>query len=505
MLIYLINIDDYALRLNVTVKAAVVRLPGEVTMSELSASLSVDSVPGRSDTGMRHFLELIWQALGGRPALLENVAQHGHGGLPSVFAVTDLATASIAAAGLALAELIGMEAGTPLPRVGVDRRLASFWFGFALRPQGWELPPVWDPIAGDYQSADGWIRLHTNAPHHCAAALSVLGVPADKAAVAAAVSRWSADELEAAVVAAKGCAATMRSQADWLRHPQGRAVGEEPLLHWATFPADGRSGWALRRDRPLAGIRVLDLTRVLAGPTATRFLAGYGASVLRIDPPFWDEPALEPELTVGKQCAGLDLRRPGDVQRLEALIAEADIMVHGYRADALAGLGLDAACRRRLNPALIDVSLDAYGWTGPWRDRRGFDSLVQMSCGIAEAGMRLLGRDRPTPLPVQALDCATGYVMAAAAIRALAQRRQSGAGAEIRLSLARVARLLMSLPPAADMSATLQAESAADLAPALEATAWGPARRLAPPLTVDAADMRWDRPAGRLRVAAAAW
>ncbi|HWT98232.1 MAG TPA: CoA transferase [Terriglobales bacterium] len=475
----------------------------DLPFSDLSASASSRS--NVADAGMRAFLAEIWRALGGRADLIDSVAQTGSGSLPSVFPVTDLATASIAAAGLAVAELLAQRTVTTQTRVIVDRRLASFWFGLSLRPQGWELPPVWDPIAGDYAAADGWIRLHTNAPHHRAAALGVLGVPAEKAAVAAAVSRWPADELEAAVVAAKGCAATMRSQADWLQHPQGRAVGAEPLLHWRDFPAGGQSGWMPRPDRPLAGIRVLDLTRVLAGPTATRFLAGYGATVLRIDPPFWDEPSLEPELTVGKTCAGLDLRRAPDLACLEALITEADILVHGYRADALATFGLDTAGRRRLNPALIDVSLDAYGWSGPWHNRRGFDSLVQMSCGIADTGMRLLGRERPTPLPVQALDCATGYVLAAAAMRALSRRLESGAGAEIRTSLARIARLLMTVLPDATMPAALPAETAEDLASATEATAWGPARRLKPPLIVAEAPMRWDKPAGRLRSGEAVW
>ena len=469
-----------------------------------SASLTTSHPAAAPGPGTQRFLADIWQALGGRADLLAAVRETGSGNLPSVFPVTDFATASIAAAGLALAELRALQ-GASLSDVVVDRRLASFWFNFTLRPQGWELPPAWDPIAGDYQAADGWIRLHTNAPHHRAAALGVLGVAADKAAVAAAVSRWPADELEAAVVAAKGCAATMRSQTDWQQHPQGHAVAAEPLLHWANFPADPRSDWMPLPERPLAGIRVLDLTRVLAGPTATRFLAGYGATVLRIDPPFWDEPSLEPEMTVGKTCAGLDLRETADLRRLEELVAQADIMVHGYRADALTALGLDAERRRALNPALIDVALDAYGWTGPWRNRRGFDSLVQVSCGIAASGMRLLGRDRPTPLPVQALDCAAGYVMAAAAIRALTQRRRTGVGAAIRTSLARIAHLLMTAAPGAEMGAPLLEETAADLDPTPERTAWGPAKRLKSPLAVAEAKMSWDIPCGPLRSHMAAW
>ena len=165
---------------------------------------------------------------------------------------------------------------------------------------------------------------------------------------------------------------------------------------------------------------MLDLTRVLAGPVATRFLAGFGADVLRIDPPEWDEPAVVPEVTLGKRCARLDARTDDGRAHLRRLLAEADVLVHGYRPGVLDSLlGVDADGRAELRPGLVEVCLDAYGWTGPWSARRGFDSLVQMSSGIAEAGMRWAGRDVPTPLPVQALDHATGYLMAAEVIDGL--------------------------------------------------------------------------------------
>jgi crotonobetainyl-CoA:carnitine CoA-transferase CaiB-like acyl-CoA transferase len=449
------------------------------------------------------FASEIWAALGGDAQSLEALSFSGAGALPSVFPVTDLAVAAVGVAGLALAEMIA--AGSPsLPRVTADRRLASFWFGTSVRPQGWAVPPAWDGVAGDYQAADGWIRLHTNAPAHRAAALSVLGVPAEKPRVAAAVVTWEVDRLEAAVLAAGGCAATMRSAADWAAHPQGQAVAAEPLLHRAVLGQGSPPDWPVRSTRPLAGIRVLDLTRVLAGPTATRCLAGYGAHVLRIDPPFWDEPALAPEMTLGKACARLDLRCPEDLATLQRLIAEADVLIHGYRPGALAGFGLDAAGRRALNPTLVDVALDAYGWTGPWQARRGFDSLVQMSTGIADAGMRGFQRDRPTPLPVQALDMATGYVMAAAALRGLSLRRSTGQGMEARASLARMATLLMSPHPfKAASPAPLAPETPADWDETVEETAWGPAQRLRAPVLVEGCAMRWDRAAGPLGAAGA--
>ena len=448
------------------------------------------------------FLVDIWRGLGGNAALLAQVEMAGEGALPSVFAVSDLAAGSVGACGLAIAELLSA-AGQPARGVRVDRRLASLWYGTTLRPDGWSLPPAWDPVAGDYQAADGWIRLHTNAPHHRAAALRVLNVRPERAAVAAAVARWQADALESAVVAANGCAAAMRGLDDWAAHDQGAAVAREPLV--CIEETDAAAGkWSVQGNRPLRGIKVLDLTRVLAGPVSTRLLAGFGAEVLRIDPPSWDEPGVIPEVTLGKTCARLDLRQPEGLARLRALLARADVLVHGYRPDALPQLGLDAATRRSIRPGLIDVSLDAYGWSGPWQGRRGFDSLVQMSSGIAAEGMRRLGGGKPRPLPVQALDHATGYLMAAAVLRGLTRRLTRGVGSRARFSLARTAALLTAAPARHADAEFIQAADA-DYAAQIEATAWGPAARMKPPLDIAGCPMRWDLPAGALGASEAAW
>ena len=452
--------------------------------------------------GTRNALAGIWATLGGGAEWPERLTITGDGDLPSVFAVSDLAGASVGAASLAVAELIQARHGGQR-WASLDRRLTSFWFGSSIRPQGWKLPPAWDPVAGDYQAADGWIKLHTNAPHHRAAALTVLGVPAEREQVAWAVAGWTAEALEAAIVQQGGCAAAMRSAAAWAVHPQGRAVAETPLLLGEPAPPGPAPRWTVPPGAPLQGVRVLDLTRVLAGPVATRFLAGLGADVLRIDPPGWEEPGVVPDVVLGKRCARLDLRQHPDRAVLETLLAQADVLVHGYRPGALEGLGLDAARRRSLCPGLVDVSLDAYGWSGPWQARRGFDSLVQMSCGIAEAGMRRWGRDRPTPLPVQALDHATGYIMAAAVLRGLTGRLATGAGCTVRASLAGTAALLTSLP--AGELVPLAPETPDDLAEAMEATAWGLARRVQPPCRVEGAPMRWDLPAGALGSAPASW
>lgn len=432
----------------------------------------------------------------------------GRGSFASAFPVTRIAVESVALAAEALADLVGLVAVTP--QVVIDRTLASSWFAWSLRPEGWELPPVWDAIAGDHPTADGWIRLHTNAPRHRRAALIALGFAPDadieREAVVAAVHSWCADELESAVVDAGGAAAAMRTPEAWAEHPQGRAVSAEPLVHRivteaATETGDTRAPGPV--DRPLAGVRVLDLTRVLAGPVATRFLAGFGADVLRVDPPDWDEPAVVPEVTLGKRCARVDGRTDDGRTTLRQLLTRADVLVHGYRPGALdALLGLDAGGRAALRPGLVEVCLDAYGWSGPWSGRRGFDSLVQMSSGIAEAGMHWAGRATPTPLPVQALDHATGYLLAAEAIDGLRSRWETGRGSVRRASLARTARWLTELPPDDD-DAPLPDAPWAEAVP--ETTPWGPGLRLRPPVMIAGTPMRWDRPATELGTHAPSW
>ena len=388
----------------------------------------------------------------------------------------------------------------------MDRELASAWFAISIRPQGWDLSPAWDALAGDYLARDGWIKIHTNAPHHRASALEVLDVNADRDAVASAVGTWLSDELETAIVGAGGAAAAMHSLEEWGDHPQGLAVAEEPLVSFEAGDASRRPDEPIGSDgRPLEGVKVLDLTRVLAGPVATRLLAGWGAEVLRIDPPGWDEPAVVPEVTLGKRCARLDLRAGDDRDRLVALLGGADIVVSGYRSDALEGLGLGAEDRQMIRPGLIDVSLDAYGWTGPWACRRGFDSLVQMSTGIADAGMKAAGERRPVPLPVQALDHATGYLLAGAAISGLTYRLREGRGSRWCTSLASMARVL--IDAGMDGSGLESTWSDVEIRPGgpTEKTYWGDARRLPPPVDVEGAPLRWVLPARPLGSDDPAW
>ncbi|HIP23019.1 MAG TPA: acyl-CoA transferase [Rhodobacteraceae bacterium] len=427
----------------------------------------------------------------------------GEGSLPSRFAVTALAVAAYAAVGQAMAGLLAAQGLAQRPKVQVNRALASRWYGRSIQPIGWELPPLWDAVAGLYRCKTGWIRLHTNLAHHHTAALSVLNAAPNREAVAQAALSWRAEELETAITQAGGVAAMMRTAEEWVVHPQGLVAAQEPLIGWVSPRNSTPQSWDATLARPLNGLKVLDLTRVLAGPVATRTLAGFGAQVLRIDPPEWEEPNVIPDVTLGKRCARLDLTQPNDRATFEALLSKADILVHGYRSGALEGLGYGLAERQALNPTLIEASLNAYGWTGPWAGKRGFDSLVQMACGIADAGMHWAKADGPTPLPVQALDHATGYLMAAAILKSLTEAT-GGKLRNARLSLARTAQLLMQNQQSAQGALTLQPENS-DFNADIETTPWGPARRLAPALQIEGCPMRWKTPAAELGSSAASW
>jgi CoA-transferase family III len=429
-----------------------------------------------------------------------SVVISGEGSLPSAFDVTGFATAALASVALAAMRVSCLHGGTA-DSVTIDRRLASLSMMTTAFPIGWEPPSPWDDLAGDYEANDGWIRLHTNAAAHRKAALIALGCEPSKHAVAMTVRSWGCDEIESAVHAAGGVAGAMRSAMDWAAHPQGESVQSESLVDVRQLAHQPLAQIMGTPSRPLAGVRVLDFTKVLAGPIATRFLAVLGADVIRADAAEWAEPGLSHDTTVGKRCVHIDGRTQDGQNDLRELFASADIMVHGYRPGALESIGLGESGRRNLNPGIVEVCLNAYGHSGPWSNRRGFDSVVQMSCGIAEAGMRRFGRDKPTPLPVQALDHVTGFVMAAAALNGWAEKLTTGYGSAHRTSLARTASALMD-GPEGDLNGTVRGvdliQDSPDLASVQEESSWGPLRRMIPPFAIAGVDLRWDRPAVNL-------
>jgi hypothetical protein len=305
-------------------------------------------------------------------------------------------------------------------------------------------PSLFAPMSAYFRCADGWVRTHANFPHH-AAALHRLFAVKDREGLAKALAELPAIAVEGSIRNAGGVAAALRTRAEWEVSPYGRAVAAEPWIRFGVGDREQRP----RSDR----IRVLDFTRVIAGPTATKFLASLGADVLRIDPPRMPE-LLDQHIDTGagKRSAVAELADPATLAQVRKLAASADVVMLGYRPRALARFGLDPDELHAAHPHLAIVHLDAWGDQGPWGRERGFDSVVQAATGIGDAYRRPDGT--PGALPVQALDHATGYGAAAAAL-ALLER-----GGIAHLSLARTADELFALPPPDGSPAPLEVPSA---------------------------------------------
>jgi crotonobetainyl-CoA:carnitine CoA-transferase CaiB-like acyl-CoA transferase len=401
----------------------------------------------------REFLADLWTLAGGEPAALDTVTLTGEEPqLPSSFRVAAAAQVGIAAAGLAAAQLWKLRSGQD-QNVAVDMRHAVVECRSEryLRVEGQPPPPAWDAIAGVYQTRDHrFVRLHTNFPHHRDAVCRVLGCEAERADVQAALMQWDAEAFETAAYAAGGVVAMMRSHDQWSELPQAKALAALPVIDIEKIGEAAPKPWP-GGDRPLAGLRVLDLSRVIAGPVAGRTLAAHGADVLLISGA--DLPAI-PWLTIdtgrGKLSAFLDLKRKEGRDKLRELLAHADIFSQGYRPRALADLGFSPQEAARINPGIISVSLSAYGHAGPWADRRGFDSLVQTATGFNHAEAQAAGADSPKELPAQILDHATGYLMAFGAMMAKARQSREGGSWHVRVSLAQTGRWIWNLSHLAD-------------------------------------------------------
>ncbi|SFI48346.1 CoA-transferase family III [Paraburkholderia megapolitana] len=395
-------------------------------------------------------LDHLWSIAGCDPAALSAVSITGADpALPSVYRVGTLAASTIAATGLAAAECFRLRTGCR-QRVDVDvrRALAAFRSERYLRVNDGPPPALRDPIMGFYETRNGrWVQLHTNFPHHLHGVLSVLGCANEPAAVAEAIRGWDGAALDQTLADAGLCAALIRSPREWAALEQAKAIADLPLFEIerigdARPEAPGRGGF----DRPLAGVRVLDLSRIIAGPTAGRALAQHGAQVLLINGPHLPNIApLVIDTGRGKRSAALDLRDNAAHAQLRELATRADVFLQAYRPGALAAHGFGPDALAQMRPGIVYVSVSAYSHAGPWATRRGFDSLVQSASGIAWTESRAAQSEAPKHLPCQALDHATGYLAAFGAMTALARRATEGGSWHVRVSLAQTGRWLQSL------------------------------------------------------------
>ena len=396
----------------------------------------------------RTVLAALWQHAGGNPGGLNELSLSGRDPvLPSSFRVGTAAQAAIGAAALAAGE-VHRARGGPTQQVSVDMRHAAVEFKSEshLRIDDGPAPALWDGIAGTYRCADDrWVRIHTNFAHHRDGILSILGCDNDRASVAQALSQWTGAAFETEAAECGMIASLMRDAADWDLHPQGLAVGAEPLLDIERI-GDAPAERPALAARPLEGVRVLDLTRIIAGPTAAGTLAAHGADVLLVTARHLPSVApLVVDTGRGKRACHIDLREPEERDTLRELTAGADLFIQGYRPGVIAGLGFSPAAVAQIRPGIIYVSLSAYGHTGPWADRRGFDSIVQTASGFNAEEAAWAGVDGPKPLPCQALDHASGHLMAFGAMMAMTRRMHEGGSWRVRVSLARTGRWIREL------------------------------------------------------------
>src|ERR1043165_1389893 len=422
--------------------------------------------------------------------------------VPTPFRIGAAGAETIAASGLAAAELWQIRTGRS-QQVAVDLRqaTASLRSGHYMKLADTGLSAARNTIMGVYPTRDGrWSYLHCNFANHRAAALGVLGVAEDREAVARAVATWNAADLEEAIIAAKGAGGMARTHSEWAKHAQAAAVAALPLMEIMRI-GDAPPEPLPPGDRPLSGIRVLDLTRVLAGPTCARTLAEHGADVLKITAAHLPNLGYQEwDTGHGKLSAQLDLREPKNVDTLRGLAREADVFSQGYRPGTLGARGLSPEELAALRPGLVYVSLSAFGHAGPWSTRRGFDTVVQTVSGITARQAEIVSGKTAGPqfYPVSAIDYCTGYLMAFGAMVALARRAQDGGSWLVRISLAQVGKWMVDLGevPAAllkDVPAEFGEEELERWSTVSE-TPSGPLRHLKPVVQMSETAPHWARP-----------
>ncbi|CAK5284376.1 unnamed protein product [Mycena citricolor] len=416
--------------------------------------MSRDSMAARSFSAAKH----LWISNGLPASALSrlNLPPNANQSPNSSFRIGDAAQSSIGLAGLSAAHFHSLR--TQIEQdVSVNARHAVLEF----HSEGWytldgQLPgSVWDSIAGIYETRDGYVRIHTNFPHHRRGILNILEIPdsADvtRDQVQKSLRQWAAEDFESAAAGRGMCATAFRTFEQWTAHPQALALSQTPPVQIIKIGDAPRREGGGSFHHPLEGVRVLDLSRVLAGPICGRTLAAHGADVLLVTSPHLpDLPTLDVDTSRGKRTTQLDLNLEADRGKLKSLAADSDVFLQAYRPGGLEAKGFGADNLAELRPGIVIANLRAWGWDGPWKDRRAFDSLVQTATGFNETEGACFAEYsksafKPRPLPVQALDHAAGYLLAFGINAALCKTMTEGGSWEVRVSLAAVGRWLRSL------------------------------------------------------------
>jgi len=433
------------------------------------------------------------------------------------FKIAESCAAALVGVGVAVCDIWEMQTGRR-QKSSIDVRHAAA----GLRSSTYLQRPVGDdgfaPVVNKHHQAmraisqpwrtkDGrWVLPHFGLPNLQARMLQLLGCEPDPQSVATAVAKWDALDLEAAIDEARVCGGMVRSNDEWLAHPHGRALGAKPVVE-ITKIGESDPEPLPTGGRPLSGIRVLDLTRILAGPMAARTLAEHGADVLMVTAEHLPQiPEHVVDTSHGKRSCFLDVARGEDASRLRALLKRADVFSQGYRPGAMSKLGFGLEEVARLRPGIIYASITCYGPDGPFSHRAGWEQVAQTMTGLCHEGRTATRPNGPALLPAAACDYTTGYLAAYGILLALAKRAREGGSYHVQASLCQSGMFIYrqgKVPfPGLDR----------DLSPAeLDAIRIetrpksGPLRHLRPILKLSETEPHWARPTPELGRDAPAW
>jgi len=431
------------------------------------------------------------------------------------FAADEAASAAIAAGALLAADIWCLKGGRP-QHVSVNQREAAAGLNGFLHqtfadpsraPERLGQAALARTAANGFKpTGDGrYIYLHPSFPRSTTALLGVLGCADTQEAVNATCLRWQARDLEDAVAAAGACAAMARPPEEWDDSEQGRILATRPVVEIVKI-GDSRPELPAKGDMPLSGIRVLDLTRVLAGPTCARTLAQYGAEAMVISSP--DLPSVPFFVTDtghGKLASFVNLATEQGRATLRELVSKSDVFSQGYRQGALSRHGFGPLALAEMRPGIVCTEINCYGHEGPWRGRPGWEQLGQTVTGLAVVQG---GDGAPELLPGAVTDYTTGFLAAFGTMVALYRRALYGGSYLVRVSLSQTGMWLRSLGIANESRLAevmpLRAEEIAGFSIESD-TGFGPMRHLRPPVTLDETPARWKRPVVPLGTHAPSW